>query len=329
MLTAEEAADLDLDRYDPACVGVPSYRWHPPKPMDDFFLGTLRRYQNRGRVRVGAPTVPGKHVLVFCIHSGQHAGLREATPAPLCAGQFFEHLGYAVLGEWCVVGEFHGDLEASTLGRLGDIRGRPNEDDLRKLRSDAAQLSRNLDAGPSEMVPDRAPSPGATPRVRLRVPLAGDVDTLVALWTDPDVTRFMGGPRDPDEIREGFSAYVDDPEGHASADRDWWWTIVEQDTGQVAGLCSLVEKEVAGQSEIEVGYYLLPAFWGRGYATEAATVVAAYARSHLHVRSLVAIIDPQNAASARVARKLGMAFERNDLRPDGVIRHIYRIDFGD
>ena len=178
-------------------------------------------------------------------------------------------------------------------------------------------------------LPDNAPSPGATARLLLRVPQAGDVDTLVALWTHPAVTRHMGGPREADDVREYFSAYAGDPDALARADREWWWTVVQRNTGQIAGLCSLIEKEVAGQSEIEVGYYLLPAFWGRGYATEAATEVAAYAGSHFHVTSVVAIIDPQNAASARVARKLGMAFERNDLRPDGVIRHIYRIDFGD
>ena len=62
----------------------------------------------------------------------------------LYAGQFFEHLGFTVAGEWYIVGEFHGSLAASTQGKLGDIRGRPNEDDLRTVRQDAAVLGKSL-----------------------------------------------------------------------------------------------------------------------------------------------------------------------------------------
>jgi hypothetical protein len=49
-------------------------------------------------------------------------------------------LGFTILDELYVVGEFHGSEEASTKGRLGDIRGRPNEKDL----SDVKQRVRKL-----------------------------------------------------------------------------------------------------------------------------------------------------------------------------------------
>ena len=80
--------------------------------------------------------VPGKNALIFCAYSEPHTGIREAIPAGLCAGQFLEHLGFTVVAEWYVVGEFHGKEENSTRGRLGDIRGRPNEEDLRKVKED-------------------------------------------------------------------------------------------------------------------------------------------------------------------------------------------------
>ena len=92
------------------------------------------------KMRPGAPKVPGKNALIFCTYSGPHTGIREAIPAGLYAGQYFEHLGFTVLDEWYVVGEFHGSLELSTQGRLGDIRGRPNEDDLRKVKEDSRRL---------------------------------------------------------------------------------------------------------------------------------------------------------------------------------------------
>lgn len=136
----EDAGDTDFYAYDLVCIGFPSYRWGPPKPMDEFLSSKFRTYKDQGRVKLGAPNVPGKNALVFCTYSGPHTGIREATPAALHAGQFLEHLGFSVLAEWCVVGEFHGSEEVSTRGRLGDIRGRPNEEDLRGVKQDAARL---------------------------------------------------------------------------------------------------------------------------------------------------------------------------------------------
>lgn len=140
----EEAADVDFYDYDLICLGFPSYQWSPPKPVDEFLKSKYARYKKQGRVKVGAPRVPGKHVLIFCTYSGPHTGINEAIPAGKYAAQFFEHLGFAVLDEWYVVGEFHGSEEASTLGRLGDIRGRPNAEDLKKVKQDVAQLLRRL-----------------------------------------------------------------------------------------------------------------------------------------------------------------------------------------
>jgi len=136
----EDAGDVDFYAYDLVCIGFPSYRWSPPEPMDEFLDAKFRVYRSQGRVKTGAPKVPGKSALVFCTYAGPHTGIREAIPAGLYAGQFFEHLGFTVLDEWYVVGEFHGSEEASTKGRLGDIRGRPNEEDLRKVKQDTHRL---------------------------------------------------------------------------------------------------------------------------------------------------------------------------------------------
>ncbi len=58
--------------------------------------------------------------------------------------QYFEHWGFSVLGEWYVVGEFHGRLDMSMQGRLGDIRGRPTEQELAKIKMDAEQMASQL-----------------------------------------------------------------------------------------------------------------------------------------------------------------------------------------
>jgi flavorubredoxin len=140
---AEESQDVDWYDYDLVCVGFPSYGWHPPQAMDELLKNKFAAYRRQNKVKVGAPRVPGHYALVFCTYSGPHTGIHEAIPAGKYAGQFFEHLGFTVLDEWYVVGEFHGSEESSTQGRMGDIRGRPNEQDLAQIRRDAAQLVRD------------------------------------------------------------------------------------------------------------------------------------------------------------------------------------------
>ena len=88
----EEASDVDFYAYDLVCIGIPSYQWKPPRPMDEFLKSKFTAYRSQGRIKVGAPRVLGKNVLVFCTYSGQHTGIREAIPAVLYAGQFFERL---------------------------------------------------------------------------------------------------------------------------------------------------------------------------------------------------------------------------------------------
>jgi multimeric flavodoxin WrbA len=140
----EDADDLDIYAYDLVCLGFPSYQWRPPGPIDTFLNKRLHAYRSQGRVKVGAPKVPGKKAVVFCTYSGPHTGIREAVPAALIAGQFFEHLGFTVLAKWYIVGEYHGWEEGSTKGRLGDIRGRPNKEDLRKVKENTIRLAGKL-----------------------------------------------------------------------------------------------------------------------------------------------------------------------------------------
>jgi multimeric flavodoxin WrbA len=141
----EDAGEIDVFAYDLICVGFPSYQWRPPEPMDKFLNSTFKGHRKEGRVKVSAPKVPGKNALIFCTYSGPHTGIREAIPAGLYAGQFFEHLGFTVLGELYVVGKFHGSEEHSIKGKLGDIRDRPNQEDLRKVKQEVQKMVKQIE----------------------------------------------------------------------------------------------------------------------------------------------------------------------------------------
>lgn len=135
-----EAEDIDFFNYDLVCVGSPSYSWHPPEPMDKFLKNKFAKYRQQEKIKPNAPRAPDKNVLIFITYSGPHTGLDEAIPAGKYIGQFFDHLGFKVLAEWYILSEFHGSLENSTLGRMGDIRGKPTKQELEKITKDTTEL---------------------------------------------------------------------------------------------------------------------------------------------------------------------------------------------
>jgi len=144
MKKPEEAEDSDYFDYDLVCVGCPSYSWHPPEPMTAFLKKKFAAYRQQGKIKPSAPKVPGKNALVFVTWSGPHTGMDEATPVGKDIRQYFEHIGFTVIDEWYILCEFHGSLENSTKGRMGDIRGKPTAEDLQKITEQTKKLSASL-----------------------------------------------------------------------------------------------------------------------------------------------------------------------------------------
>jgi flavodoxin len=140
----QESEEVDFFSFDLVCVGSPSIEWQPAKPIADFLKNKLNLYRSQGKIKPCAPKVAGKNALVFCTYSGPHTGIDEAMPAGKTMRQYFEHFGFTVLGEWYVVGEFHGREDMSIQGKLGDIRGKPTLDELAKIKKDAHQIAKNL-----------------------------------------------------------------------------------------------------------------------------------------------------------------------------------------
>jgi len=140
----QEAANIDFYDYDLVGIGSPSIEWQPAKPIADLLKTKLDLYRSQGKIKPCAPKVPGKNALIFCTYSGPHTGIDEATPAGKMMRQYFEHFGFTVVGEWYLVGEFHGREDMSTLGMLGDIRGKPTPEELAKIKNDAQQIAKKM-----------------------------------------------------------------------------------------------------------------------------------------------------------------------------------------
>ena len=140
LLKVQDAAEEELYDYNLVFLGTPSYSFLPAKPIMDFINNKMELHMKRGDIKLCAPKIPGKNAVVFCTYSGPHTGINEAIPVGKYMGQFFEHIGFEIAAEWYVVGEFHGREENSTLGRLGNIKGRPNQQDLATVRRDVRDL---------------------------------------------------------------------------------------------------------------------------------------------------------------------------------------------
>jgi RimJ/RimL family protein N-acetyltransferase len=151
-----------------------------------------------------------------------------------------------------------------------------------------------------------------TERLIIRRVRPGDVDVIVAIWCDPEVMTFMGGPRDPEKVRQLLLE-----ECVAPARQFALWAVEERDTRRLVGDCGLLPKRIDQREEIEIVYLIARAHWGRGLATEAAATVRDHAFCSLGLSRLVALIDPDNGASRRVAEKIGLVHERDVVRPGG------------
>jgi hypothetical protein len=130
----EIGPDVDLDYldYNLVLLGTPVHQFLPAEPVVEFLK---RNHRARATVVPAAPEVAGSFGVVFCTYGGPHTGLREAVPALRYMGQFLEHAGVRVVDEFAVVGQFHdpGRAHLNVEGRLGDIRGRPGESDLKEV----------------------------------------------------------------------------------------------------------------------------------------------------------------------------------------------------
>lgn len=126
---------MDILKYDMIFVGSGVYAQLPGNALIDLFRAQIQKYAKAGVITAGAPRRPSAYCVVYCTYGGAHTGIHEAVPAVKYMGQLFDHLGYTILDEWYVIGEYKTERlqDMSVSGRLGDIRGRPNERDLRDV----------------------------------------------------------------------------------------------------------------------------------------------------------------------------------------------------
>ncbi len=151
-----------------------------------------------------------------------------------------------------------------------------------------------------------------TQRLLLRNTQPSDIRALVSMWSDPEVTRFMGGPREALSLERTFAEDADNPDPLLYDQ----WPVIEKASGLLIGYCGLLDKEVEGRQEVELVYVFVPAAWGKGYATEMALALREHAVQTMGLHRLVALVEPENTASIRVAERAGFHADRKVIRGD-------------
>ena len=147
-----------------------------------------------------------------------------------------------------------------------------------------------------------------TERLILRRLTLDDLDALFALYRDPEVRRyFPEGTLTYEETKEELEWIIDFQYGQHGFGL---WATIHKETGKFLGRCGLIPWTIEGYSEVEVAYLLDKAYWGQGLATEAALAIVDYAFEQLQLPRLICMFYPENTASANVARKMGMTFEK-------------------
>jgi [ribosomal protein S5]-alanine N-acetyltransferase len=145
-----------------------------------------------------------------------------------------------------------------------------------------------------------------TERLILRPWSLDDIDALHQVWAHPEVRRYLW---DDDAIsRQRAAAAVE--AGVAGANRNGvgLWCVLPKPASELAGFSGF--RYIEDSPEIELLYGLLPEYWGRGLATEAARAVLEYGFDAALFTRIYARTDVPNRASVRVLERLGMKLER-------------------
>ena len=151
-----------------------------------------------------------------------------------------------------------------------------------------------------------------TERLVLREWRAGDFETLATFYADEETMKYLGGVMEPNDAWRALAAAI----GHWHLRGYGTWAVERKADGALVGRVGMINPH--GWPALECGWTLGRAYWGLGYASEAATAALRYAFLTQPVDRMISCIDPDNAASQAVAARVGETKgERRMLRTGG------------
>lgn len=148
-----------------------------------------------------------------------------------------------------------------------------------------------------------------------------DASFVTKLVTNPEVMKYIGDGLVKDEryARQLISRMQ---EQYTNFDDYGLHKLVLVETGEVIGHAGIVAQIIDNAFELELGYWLLPNYWGHGYGFEAAHALFQHATEEWELERLISVIHVENTASIAIAEKNGMTIEKTIIHEDQLV-HIY------
>jgi RimJ/RimL family protein N-acetyltransferase len=148
--------------------------------------------------------------------------------------------------------------------------------------------------------------PIETPRLLLREFTLDDAAVFLRLGSDPAIIRYTGDGGSMKTLDDARASMVARPIADYQKHGYGRWAVVLKSTGEVIGFAGL--KYLDDLGEVDIGYRLLPEYWGQGLATEASRPAIEFGLSELKLPRILGLVDRENVASVHVLEKLGLTF---------------------
>jgi RimJ/RimL family protein N-acetyltransferase len=194
---------------------------------------------------------------------------------------------------------------------------------MRRMDEQVSRLRRALAKEPGAVPAPHETSVSAsffltTKRIGFRCWAEGDLPLALGLWGDPEVMRFLDarGPLTEEQVRLRLAREAATQQEHGVQ----YWPIFLLAGGDHLG-CSGLRPSKPDEGVYEIGFHLRPAYWGQGYAGEAARAVLEHAFSRLRARAVFAGHDPANDGSRRLLARLGFRYTHDEFYPPTASHH--------
>lgn len=148
-----------------------------------------------------------------------------------------------------------------------------------------------------------------TERLILRRFTMEDCEALLAITQEPNIFQYF--PTRSAWTMEKVERSIEHQTNHWQTFGYSQMAVTLRETGQLMGWCGL--EWLPDTNETEVGYLLSHAFWGKGYATEAARASVKFGLEEIGLKEIIGLTDPLNIASQRVLEKCGLTFTRRQV----------------
>lgn len=146
-----------------------------------------------------------------------------------------------------------------------------------------------------------------TERLILRKFTVDDALFMLELLNTPTWLRFIGD-RNVHSIKEAKQFLLDDHIKSYETYGFGFYAVVIKATCELIGMCGLKKRD--SLEDVDIGFAFMPDFTGKGYGFEAAGATLSYAQEALELKKIIAIVNPENADSIKLIKKIGLQFEK-------------------